>query len=111
MNALIRLLINGIAVFVAPYLLPGVKVDNFTTAFIVAVLLAVINTLIKPIILLLTLPINILSLGLFTFVINGLLVLLISNLVKGFTVENLWWAILFSLVVSIVSAVLHSLTK
>lgn len=111
MNALIHLLINGIAVFVAPYLLPGVKVDNFTTAFIVAVLLAVINTLIKPIILLLTLPINILSLGLFTFVINGLLVLLISNLVKGFTVENLWWAILFSLVVSIVSAVLHSLTK
>ncbi len=111
MGALVNLLITGIAVFVAPYILPGVRVDSFTTAVIVAVLLAVVNTLIKPIILLLTLPINILSLGLFTFIINGLLVLMISNLVKGFTVESLWWATLFSLVVSIVSAVLHRLTK
>lgn len=111
MNVLVNLLINGLAVFVTAYILPGVKVNNFLTALIIAVILAVVNALLKPLILLLTLPINILTLGLFTFVINGLLILLVANLVKGFSVENIWWAILFSLVVSIVNSVLHGLTK
>lgn len=111
MNPIINLLINALAVFVTAYILPGVKVSNFLTALVVAIVLAIVNVLLKPLILLLTLPINILTLGLFTFVINGLLILLVANVVKGFSVENIWWAILFSLVVSIVNSVLHGLTK
>lgn len=111
MSVVMNLLINALAVFVTAYILPGVKVDSFITAVIVAVVLAVVNALLKPIIILLTLPINIITLGLFTFIINGLLILLVSNIVKGFSVENILWAIIFSLVVSIVNSVLHGLTK
>jgi putative membrane protein len=109
---LINLLIQSLAVFITAYLLrSGIKIDNFFTAVIVAVVLGIINMLIKPLIFLLTLPINILTLGLFTFVINGLVILLVSVFVPGFNVGNIWWAIIFSLVLSLVSSFLHSLTK
>lgn len=111
MRLIAYLLINGIAVFVASYILPGVDVDSFVTAFLVALVLGVVNMFIKPILFFLTLPITILTLGLFTFIINGLLVLLVSQLVPGFHVENIWWAILFSIVVTLVSWFLNSLIK
>lgn len=105
----VNLLVSAIAVIISAYILPGVKVDGFLTALIVAVVLGAINMFIKPILILLTLPLNILTLGLFTFVINALLVLLVSNLVPGFKVAGFFPALLFSLVLSIVSSFLYSL--
>jgi putative membrane protein len=112
MGLIINLLLQALAVFITGYLLQaGVVVGNFTTALLVAVVLGIANILVKPIIFLLTLPLNILTLGLFTFIINGLIILLVSNLVSGFYVKNIWWAILFSLVLSLVSSFLNSLSK
>ncbi len=103
MRILINLLLSTIAVLISAYLLPGVKVESFLTGVVVAVVLGIINAIIKPILVILTLPINILSLGLFTFIINGIIVLLVSAVVPGFKVEGFLWAILFSIVLSIVS--------
>lgn len=111
MKLLFNLLVNGFAVFVAAYLLPGVEVDNFLTAVIVAIVLGLVNAIIKPIFVLLTLPINILTIGLFTFVINALLVMLVSSIVSGFEVTNFWWAVVFSVVLSVISSFLHWLSK
>lgn len=111
MKLLINLLIGGLAVFVTAYILPGVKVDSFVTAIIVSVILGIVNAILKPILIILTLPINILSLGLFTFVINAILILLVSVLVPGFFVANFLWALIFSLVLSIVSGFLNTLAK
>lgn len=109
MQVIINLLLNALAVIIAAYLLPGIKVANFFTALVVAIVLGIANIFIKPLILLLTLPINILTLGLFTFVINGLIILLVSAIVPGFQVQNFGWAILFSIVLSLVNAVLSTL--
>ncbi len=111
MKILINLLINGFAVFITGYFLEGVHLDNFLTAIIVSVFLGFINTIIKPILSLLTLPLNILTLGLFNFFLNGLMILLVSALIPGFSVANIWWAILFSLVLSLVNWFFHLLTK
>ncbi len=110
MGLIIKLLANGLAVFITAYILKGAHVDNFITAVIVAVVLGAVNLIIKPIIVVLTLPVNIMTLGLFTLVINALMVMLTSYLVSGFTVANFWWALLFGLVLSVVNAVLQSLT-
>ena len=106
-----RLLISGLSVIITAYLLSGIHVDSFFTAIVVGVVLGIVNSIIKPIFILLTLPITIITLGLFTLVVNGLLVLLTSSLVPGFRVENLWWAVLFSIAISFVSWFLNTLTK
>lgn len=106
---LVNLLINTLAVIISAYILPGVKVDGFATALIVAIVLGAVNMFIKPVLVLLTLPLTILSLGLFTFVINAFLILLVSNLVPGFKVDGFLAAFLFSLVLSIVGAFLQTL--
>lgn len=111
MRLLTHLLINGFAVFIAAYILPGVTVLSFVTALIVAVVLGIINTFIKPILLLLTLPITLITFGLFAIVINGLMVLLASAIVPGFHVENFLWALLFSLVISLVSSTLNRIAQ
>lgn len=111
MQILLKILLNGMAVFIAAYVLPGVAVDTFLTALIVGIVLGVINAFLRPLLFLLTLPINVLTLGLFTFVINGFLVLLTAALVAGFSVENFLWAIAFSLVITLVSWFLSSLKK
>ena len=105
-----NLLIQGLAVFITAYLLPGVQVTDFVTSVIVSVVLGIVNTLIKPVLVLLTLPITFLTLGLFTLVINAFLVILVSNLVPGFKVDSFSWAIAFSLVLSLVSWFLNRLT-
>lgn len=109
MKMILKLLLNGATVFVASYLLEGVNVDNFLTALIVAVVLGLLNMVLKPILVILTLPINVLTLGLFTLVINTLLVLLTEMLVPGFTVLSFWWAFGFSVVVSLISWFLSSI--
>jgi putative membrane protein len=99
----------SIAIYATAYLLPGIHVADFVTALMAAIILGFINMVIRPILLILTLPINVLTLGIFTFVINALMVLLAGQLIPGFTVENFWWALLFSLVVSVINSILQSL--
>ena len=111
MGILANWIVSGLAVFLSAYLLSGVHVDGFATALIVAVVLGIVNAILKPILIILTLPINILTLGLFTLVINALLILLTTNLVSGFKVDGFWWALLFSLVLSIINSVLHHLVR
>ncbi len=110
MRLLIKWLIFSFAIYAAAYLLqPGIMVADFTTALVAAVVLGLINVVIAPILLILTLPINILTLGLFTFVLNALLVMLAGNLIPGFTVGGFWYALLFSLIVSVINSVLSTL--
>ncbi|RYG48343.1 MAG: phage holin family protein [Chitinophagaceae bacterium] len=109
MQFIIRLLITGVVAFALSNWLAGVHMDGFSTAVIFALVLAVVNALIKPLLIILTLPITILTLGLFLFVINALIILLIDNMLDGVQVDGFWWALLFSLLLSIISTFLISL--
>lgn len=111
MNLIIKLLLNAVAVFILAHLLSGVHVDGYTGALIVAVVLSVLNLLVKPILVIFTLPATILTLGLFLLVINAIIILLADNLVGGFSVDGFWWALLFSILLSILQSILHSLFK
>lgn len=111
MKLLIKLVINTLAVTITAYILRGIELDSVLTALVVSVVLGMLNTFIKPVLLFLTLPLNILTLGLFTIVINGVLVLIVSSLVPGFMVATLVDALLFSILLSIVSAFLSLLAK
>lgn len=102
MKALIKLILMGLAVMISAYVIPGVTVDSFFTALVAAVILAIVNFIIKPIVSFLTLPINILTLGLFTFIINAGMVMLVSSMVPGFFVSGWFSALFFSVVLSIV---------
>ncbi len=110
MHILLRWLISSLAVFVTAYILPGVHVDGWITAFVVAVVLGVLNLFLKPLLILFTLPINILTLGLFTLVINAALILLATRIVPGFQVNGFWWALLFSLALTLVHWALNAFT-
>lgn len=109
MNFLIRLLVTALAAMLSAYLLPGVTIKDFTTALVLALVLAILNLLVKPILIILTLPATIITLGLFLLVINAIIILLASNLVKGFKVDGFWWALIFSLVLTVVSGIMHSI--
>ena len=111
MKMIIHVLLGGLAVFVTARMLPGVTVDSFWTALVVAVALGVVNAVLRPILLILTIPINIMTLGLFTFVIIGGLVELVAFLVSGFHVAGFWWALAFALVLWLVNSFLHSLER
>ena len=111
MQLIISLLVNALAVFVADYILSGVTIDNLTTTVIVAIVLGVLNTFIKPILLILSLPITIITFGLFALVINALLILLASVIVPGFHVDGFIWALIFAIVLSLISSFLNSLIK
>ncbi len=102
-----NILISTLAVFAAGYVLPGVHVEGLLAALVAAIFLGIVNSFIRPIILILTLPINILSLGLLTFVINGLLVLLVAKIVPGFSVDSFLWAIAFSVIMALINILIH----
>jgi putative membrane protein len=106
---LLKWLIMAVSIIVSAYLIPGVKVSGFFAALWVALFLGIVNILIKPILILITLPINILTLGLFTFIINAMLILLGSSVVKGFEVGGFWVAVIFSIVLSLINYALGSL--
>jgi putative membrane protein len=106
MKILLNWLISALVIITASYILPGVHVESLTAALVTAVVLGISNAFIKPLLLLLTLPITLLTFGLFALVINALLILLAGNIVPGFTVDGFWWALLFSIVVSIINAFL-----
>src|SRR3954467_5236802 len=108
MHLIIDLLINTVAIIVTASVLPGVRVSHLIAAVITAVVLAIVNTFIRPVIVLITLPLTILTLGLFILIINSLLILLVSALVPGFKVDGFLWALLFSIVLWVVNAILHS---
>jgi putative membrane protein len=107
MDFIIRILVNGLAVFITAYLLRGVTVRNYLHAILVAVVLSVINAVIKPILIILTIPITILTLGLFILVLNALIIMLVDYLLSGFKVKNFWWALAFSIVLSVINAILQ----
>ncbi len=109
MKLILRLLFNAIILISAAYWLPGVVVDNFYAALMTAVLLGLVNAVIRPVLIILTLPINILTLGLFTLVINGFLILFVASFIEGFSVSGLVPAILLSLVLWLCSWLTNAL--
>lgn len=109
MRILLRLTIATLAIFVASRIIPGVFVEDLITAVIIAVVLGTLNMFVKPLLILLTLPINIFTFGLFTFVISAFIVLITSYLVPGFQIAGIWTALLFSIVVSVVNTFLSKL--
>ena len=111
MNLILKLLLNALAVFALAEILNGVTVNNYTTSLLVAVVISILNVLVKPILIVLTLPVTILTLGLFLFVINAFIILLASELVSGFKVDGIWTAILFSILLCILQSLLHSFLK
>ena len=108
MGVLISWIISAMVIFSIAYVMPGVHVSSFTAALVVALVLVIINAFLKPVLLILTLPINILTLGLFTFVINAILILLVSKFVPGFVVDGFLWAFIFGIVLSIANTFVHS---
>lgn len=109
MSLLVKWLLMTISVGIAAYLIPGISVSGFFSALLVALFLGIVNTLIRPFLIVITLPINILTIGLFTFVINAVLVMLTSKVVHGFEVRGFWWAMLFSIVLSIIHYILNKI--
>lgn len=109
MRIILHWFLRALAIMITAYLLPGVVLKGFFAALVVAVVLGLFNTVLKPILVILTLPINILTLGLFTLVINAGLIMLTSEIVSGFSVKSFWWALLFSLILWLVNTILHSL--
>ncbi len=106
MRLIIRLLISTLAIIVAAKLVPGVHVDSTVTAVIVAIVLGVLNTFLRPVLQILALPITILTLGLFYFVVNVFIILLAANLVDGFRIDGFVSALFFGLIMTVVSSVL-----
>jgi len=106
MNFIIKILAIAAISFGLAHVLKGVHVDEFWTALIFAVVLAVLNTFAKPLLILITLPVTILTLGLFLFVINTLIVLLASRFVEGFRIANFWWGLVFSFLLSLIMSVI-----
>lgn len=105
---LLRWGLNALALMALPYLFSSIRIEDFWTALVVALVLGLINALVRPILFLLTLPITVLTLGLFIFVLNGLLFWLVANMVPGFSVGGFWPALGGALVYSIISWVLNS---
>ena len=110
MGFLIRVLLSGLAVIIVSYLLPGVYVNGFLAAVIVALVLSLLNLTIKPILVMLTIPLTVFTLGLFLLVINSLMIMLADSIIPGFQVDGFWWALLFSLLLSITNALLTDIS-
>lgn len=109
MKLIVKLLLTTIAVVVLAKILPGIEVEGYGSAFLVAVVIALLRLFVKPILVLLTLPITVLTFGLFLLVINAIIILLASYFVSSFQVASFWWALLFSLLLSLFQSVLFSL--
>lgn len=106
---LIRWLISAVSIYIITYLPIGITVSSFKSTIIAAAILGIINVTIKPILIILTLPINIITLGLFTFIINGIVLIITSYVVVGFDVKNIFSAIIASILISIVNVILTNL--
>lgn len=111
MKTLIHFIVSTIAILITAYLLPGVHVSGLISAFVLAVVLGIVNTIIRPILILLTLPLTVISFGVWVLFINALLVLLASYIVPGFTIDGFLWAFLFGIVLAIVNWALQSFER
>ncbi|MFT4757191.1 MAG: putative membrane protein [Vicingaceae bacterium] len=109
MKLIIRVFITSALVVLIANFMPGVHVGGFTTALIVAVVLGILNVFIKPIIVILTLPITFVTLGLFLLVINAMIILLCDNIVGGFSVDTFWTALLFSIILSVLQSIMYQI--
>lgn len=111
MKFLLQLIVSTLAIIVTSFILPGVSVDSVLTGVLVAAVLAVLNAFVKPILVFLTIPITIFTLGFFLLVINAFMILLTSNLIDGFKVNGFWTALFFSIILSLVTALFNMLSK
>ena len=111
MKIILKMLLTAIAVVLLAELLPGVTVNGYTSAIIVAIVLGLLRIFVRPLIILFTLPITIMTLGLFLFVINAIIILLADKLIDGFAVSGFWAALLFSLLLSFFQSILYSFLK
>lgn len=111
MNGLIRFLLSGLAVLLTAYLLPGVDVKHYGYALLVAVILSLANLIVKPILVIFTIPITVLTLGLFLLVINAIIILLVDYFTPGFEVDGFWWALAFSIILSIFNSLFGDIMK
>ena|SRR6478672_6605209 len=109
MNLLLRILVTAVLVMVISRFIPGVRVDGFVTSLIVAIVLGLLNIFVKPIMVLFTLPVTILTLGLFLLVINSVIILLCARIVDGFHVDTFWAALLFSIILSLTQSIIYKL--
>lgn len=110
-HMIMRIIITAIVAFGLSYILDGITINSFWTAIILAIVLAILNAIVKPTLILLTLPITIVTLGLFLFVINALIIIIADSLLRGFETRNFWWALLFGLLLSAISSVMYSSGK
>jgi putative membrane protein len=111
MNFVVRILLTAVVAFALSAVLPGIHFQSFWTAVVLALVLAVLNFILKPILIILTLPITILTFGLFLFVINAIIVLVAGKFVNGFSVDGFGWALLFSLLLSLLTSILYKDTR
>lgn len=109
MNFLIKLILNAVAILLTSYLLAGVHVEGFLAALLLAFVLAIFNAILKPILIILTIPITVLTLGFFLVVINAGVLLLAAYFVEGTHIDGFWWAVLFGLIVSVLNSILYRL--
>lgn len=106
LNIILQLIVAGIAVIITAYILPGISVRDFFTGVVIAALLALLNLTIKPALIFLTIPITLVTLGLFLLVINAFLVIIAAEIVPGFSVDGFGWALLFSIILSLINSLL-----
>ncbi len=111
MKFLLKMVLSAVAVLVLAEILPGVGVDSYMSALIVAVLLAILNAIVKPLLIILTLPVTIVTLGLFLLVINAAIILMADHFVSGFGVNGWLWALIFSVLLSVFQSILYSILK
>lgn len=109
MTLLLVWILNAVALLIVAYILPGITVASFGSALIAALVLGLLNTLVKPLLIVLTLPITIVTLGLFLLVLNALVFWFAGSILKGFQVEGFWWAVIGAIVYSLVSGLLSGL--
>ena len=107
MKFIVNILVSAIAVLISAWLLPGVHVTDYVSALLVAVVLAFLNAVVKPILTILTIPITFFTLGFFLLVINALMIMLASRIIPEFHVNGFWWALIFSLILSLVTGILN----
>ena len=110
MNALLRLVVTAIFVLLIGRFMDGVHVNGFVTSLVVALVLGLLNLFVKPLLVLLTLPVTIITLGLFLLVINAVIILICSEIVGGFSVDSFWTALLFSIILSLAQSLVYSLS-
>lgn len=110
MKFLLKILITTVNAFILAYILPGIEIDDIYTALVVALVLAILDAIVKPLLILLTLPATILTLGLFIFVINACIILIDAHFVHGFKVAGFWYALLFSVLLSFFNSFVNKRT-